>query len=77
MLRIPEIETPQTIPAPSAPVPIIYESYYPVVWEYLQVVSDQALDETKLNALGHEGWELAGILDRDTQVIFFFKRQSR
>jgi len=49
----------------------------PVRWEYNQVTAERALDETELNRLGHEGWELAGILNQQAEVRFFFKRIVR
>lgn len=74
MLRVFELSTTQAVPA--APIPMVYVSE-PVEWEYLQVADEQPLNDERLNALGSEGWELASILDRETQVIFFFKRQVR
>ncbi len=76
MLPLPAFETPPPTPAPSAPVPVVYVSE-PVIWEYKQVVGGQALDETELNELGREGWEMAGILTQDSRVVFYFKRQAR
>lgn len=73
MLQIPDWETPETT---SIPVPYVYVSQS-MIWEYKQVVSKSVLDETELNELGREGWELTGILDRDSQVLFFFKRQTQ
>lgn len=70
------VETPSTAPVLSAPVPVVYVSE-PVRWEYNQVTAERALDETELNRLGHEGWELAGILNQQAEVRFFFKRIVR
>ena len=76
MLRLPAFEVPPHTPALSAPLPVVYVSE-PVIWEYKQVTGEQALDETELNELGRDGWELAGILTHDAQVIFYFKRHAR
>jgi len=47
-------------------------------WEYKQVVRDleteQLLDEAELNALGAEGWEMSGIAQQASAVLFYFKR---
>lgn len=76
MFRKPDWEAPQTPPVPLPPVPYVYVSE-PVTWEYKQVVSKRVLNEVELNELGREGWELIGILDRESQVIFFFKRHTQ
>jgi hypothetical protein len=48
-------------------------------WEYKEIVRDreteQLPDETELNELGGEGWELAGIADESRRVHFYFKRE--
>jgi hypothetical protein len=48
-------------------------------WEYKEMVRDreteQLLNEAELNALGSEGWELAGIADESRRVHFYFKRE--
>ena len=48
-------------------------------WEYKQIVRDleteQPLDESELNALGEEGWELSGIAQHPPRTYFYFKRQ--
>ena len=47
-------------------------------WEYKQIVrnleSEQPLDETELNSLGEEGWELSGIAQQQPLTYFYFKR---
>ena len=47
-------------------------------WEYKQIVrnleSEQPLDETELNSLGEEGWELSGIAQQPPVAYFYFKR---
>ena len=51
------------------------------VWEYKQVArdlsSEKALSEDELNALGAEGWELAGILSAAPLTYFYFKRLAK
>ena len=48
-------------------------------WEYKQVVrnfeNDKPLDESELNKLGEEGWEMTGIVQQPPITYFYFKRQ--
>jgi len=48
-------------------------------WEYKQIVrnfeNEKPLDETELNALGEDGWELIGIAQQPPNTYFYFKRQ--
>jgi len=48
-------------------------------WEYKQIVrnfeNEKPLDETELNALGEDGWELTGIAQQPPNTYFYFKRQ--
>ena len=48
-------------------------------WEYKQIVrnleSEKPLDETELNILGDDGWELTGIVQLLPLTHFYFKRQ--
>jgi hypothetical protein len=52
----------------------------PLKWEYKQVVtnleSEKPLDESKLNALGEEGWELAGVAQHPPLAYYYFKRPT-
>lgn len=54
--------------------------YVEPTWEYKHLVRDLAKapapDEAELNALGAEGWELAGTFARRTEAHFYFKRQT-
>ena len=45
-------------------------------WEYKVIACDvaNALGEEELNALGKEGWELAGVMTHDEAAHFYFKR---
>ena len=49
-------------------------------WEYKQVIRnlerEKPLDETELNALGEEGWEMTGIAQQSPNTYFYFKRQN-
>ena len=49
-------------------------------WEYKQLVrnfeNEKPLDETELNALGEDGWELTGIAQQPPNTYFYFKRQT-
>jgi len=50
-------------------------------WSYREVARNLddtgAMTEADLNALGAEGWELAGILQDGRQVRYYLKRQTR
>jgi hypothetical protein len=49
-------------------------------WEYKEVVREAStglLSEAELNALGADGWELAGVVPAAGQVHFYFKRERR
>lgn len=50
-----------------------------VRWEYKRVArnlaTEAALSEAELNALGAEGWELAGSFVDSPFVYFYFKRR--
>jgi hypothetical protein len=59
------------------PSPIVYVEENPA-WEYKQLVrnlaKEKAPTEDELNALGADGWELAGIFTDSPFVYFYFKR---
>ena len=48
-------------------------------WEYKQVIrdaeSEKPLNETELNALGEDGWEMAGVAQQPPLTYYYFKRQ--
>ena len=48
-------------------------------WEYKQIVrnleSEKPLDESELNLLGEQGWEMTGIVQQPPVTYFYFKRQ--
>jgi hypothetical protein len=48
-------------------------------WEYKELVregeSRQLPSEAELNALGADGWELAGVASDGLRVHFYFKRE--
>ncbi len=48
-------------------------------WEYKQIVRDlekeKLLDETELNALGDQGWEMTGLAQDPPKTYYYFKRQ--
>ncbi len=52
--------------------------YVPPTWEYMAVVRPSAVDQlptvVELNALGTQGWELAGVVHAGDVVHFYFKR---
>ena len=47
-------------------------------WEYKQIVrnlkKEKPLDETELNTLGEEGWEMSGVAQHSNSIYFYFKR---
>ena len=68
-------------PGQSEPIrpPMIYVEKQ-LKWEYKQIVrnfeNEKPLDETELNALGEDGWELTGIAQQPPNTYFYFKRQT-
>ena len=58
--------------------PMIYVEK-PLKWEYKQIVrnleNEKPLDETELNALGEDGWEMTGIAQQPPMTHYYFKRQ--
>ena len=79
--RIPEI--PSSLPQPPEPVPVRRLEppmvFVAPAWEYRQLHKSGGVppDEAELNALGAEGWELAGVAPDAGGVRFYFKRQLR
>jgi len=70
---IPQPSTPQHLPM-QQPTIYVYEK---PTWEYKVVsrsVTDDALGDDELNALGAKGWELVGVVSLARQVQFYFKR---
>ena len=69
-------EPPQ--PELAQPHPPMVYVYEPLAWEYKTVIrragQEQLPSEQELNALGKEGWELAGVASPPERVIFYFKR---
>ena len=66
-------------------IPMVYENVAPPRWEYhvltVQPVEKSLPDEEILNALGRDGWLMAGLLDerisgRGTLVHYYFMRQA-
>jgi hypothetical protein len=59
--------------------PIVYVRE-DIRWEYKTVGRDLSAEvvigEAELNALGAEGWELAGILTHEGKASFYFKRMA-
>jgi hypothetical protein len=52
--------------------------YVPPAWEYMEsersVATGQLPTAAELNALGAEGWELAGVVQAGDLAHFYFKR---
>jgi hypothetical protein len=68
---------PEALPSAGARPPVVFVA---PVWEYKHLIQPQAtggaLDETALNQLGREGWELVGVVAQGDQVHFYFKREA-
>ncbi len=66
---------PEHIGAAHPITPVVYVRE-PMVWEYRVVIATEGRlpSEEKLNRLGSEGWELAGLLHTAPRVIYYFKR---
>lgn len=50
-----------------------------MTWEYKQIIrnleSAKPLDETEMNALGADGWEMTGVTQQPPLAYYYFKRQ--
>ena len=70
-----------TIIPPHEPIrpPMIYIERQ-LKWEYKQIVrnleSEKPLDETEMNALGEDGWEMTGIAQHALVTYYYFKRPT-
>ncbi len=84
--RIQSSSTPEV--RSSAFVPMVYEQVKrePVRWEYhvltIDLREEAAVGAERLNALGTEGWILAGVLDErkgenGQRIHYYFMRQAR
>ena len=66
-------------PKPFEPVrpPMIYIEKK-LKWEYKQIArnlkKEKPPDETELNTLGEEGWEMSGVAQQPPYAYFYFKR---
>lgn len=69
-------------PAAGSPVqaPIVYVKDSPT-WEYKRLTrnlaKEQAPTEDEMNALGRDGWDLAGILTDPPFAFFYLKRLKK
>jgi hypothetical protein len=69
---------------PALPTPVVFEPLGPQRWEYhtisLDPREDEPLDESALNALGNDGWLLAGMLPADGgmrgRITYYFVRAA-
>lgn len=67
-----------------APTPVVFEAITTAKpqWEYHVVSLDPReeppLDDTRLNALGHDGWLLAGLFatPRGDRLLYYFVRPA-
>jgi hypothetical protein len=75
------IEIPLPPRQPEPPAHRLAPPWVPVEprWEYKEVVRDleteELLNETDLNALGNEHWELTGVVRDDRRAHYYFKRE--
>ena len=78
MLR--EFTPPMEPDAESAQPPMVYVREQ-LTWEYKRIARDleneQLLDESELNDLGAEGWELVTSVTSGSIVTFYFRRPSK
>jgi hypothetical protein len=55
--------------------------YVPPAWEYTEIERSAAAGQlptaAELNALGADGWELAGVVQAVEAVHFYFKRLAK
>lgn len=67
------------------PIPMVYEDAPVAQWEYhvltIDAREEELPDEAQLNALGKEGWLLAGMLEQRSSrehglVYYYFVRQQ-
>lgn len=51
-----------------------------LAWEYKQIVrnleNEKPLEESELNELGDDGWEMSGIAQQAGLTYYYFKRQT-
>jgi hypothetical protein len=77
--RIPQIPKEPEAVTP-APLPTVYVRE-PPAWEYKHIAcklnEEAVLNEVEMNALGADGWELAGVSTDAASVHFYFKRLTR
>jgi hypothetical protein len=73
----PHLPDVQVTPAPLIPqVPMLITT----TWEYKHVAraaDASPFEETELNTLGREGWELVGVTSDARTTHFYFKREAR
>ena len=77
--RIPQIpKEPEGVTSPPVPTVYVTESS---AWQYKHIVRklevEAVLSEVEMNALGADGWELAGMFTDAASVHFYFKRLAR
>jgi len=64
--------------SPAAPITPMVHVKDKTVWQYKLLTrnlsKEEAPSESELNALGKEGWELAGVFTDSPFVHFYFKR---
>jgi hypothetical protein len=65
------------VPSTPLPTPMVYVREEPA-WEYRRLVKnlsdEDAPSEAELNALGQDGWELAGLFTAAPMLYLYFKR---
>ena len=75
-----QLTDPPQYPVPQPPRPQVPQIHAPMVyvyekqrWEY-RLIIQSSMSEEELNALGAEGWELAGVVASPEKTQFYFKR---
>ncbi len=79
-IRVSDLEQPDAAAPQPAQPPMVYV-YDDLRWEYKFIPRNAShewrISEQELNALGAEGWELAGIASVPNEVHFYFKRPRK
>lgn len=79
--RLSHMQPPEPSALQSEPQPPMVYVYDDLTWEYKFIPRNAShewrISDQELNALGAEGWELAGIASVPNGVHFYFKRPRK
>lgn len=74
-LMHPNPSTPDQDPSPI--IPVVYEDEeYHLEYKYIRqnLDEEEPMDESKLNKLGKEGWDLVSVFCQENMAHYYFKR---